>query len=218
MTAPRSRLWAASTSASSSTTRTSTWRCGCGLPGRLPARPRGASVARLLGQPRRRQRREVRPHRLEPGIHAAPLRGDVATARRGSRAGDRECDQRRQVLMDRTAAGLRGRVRGSRRVAGPELRELDRGPCSTSAPGRPWPCAGGAAVSRASQDGRCYGSRASPQRLPQLSARESFLSRAKAWADASISRFAFLARSTRCLAYQSPWGLRPTIECLAAQL
>ena len=75
----------------------------------LPARPRGAGAARLLGQPRRRQRRQVRPHRLEPRLHAAPLRGDVATPRRRCGCWPTEgAISAGQLLLDRTAKGLRG--------------------------------------------------------------------------------------------------------------
>ena len=45
--------------------------------GALPPRPRSAGRTRLLGEPRRRQRREVRADRMDPGLHAPPLRRDV---------------------------------------------------------------------------------------------------------------------------------------------
>ena len=73
---------------------------------------------------------QVRPHRLEPRLHAAPLRGDVATPATPPGCWRREgaiCAG--QLLLDRTAQGLRGRLRGWRDGAG-----LRAAASSTAAP------------------------------------------------------------------------------------
>ena len=69
--------------------------------------PAATARPRLLGQPRRRQRRQVRAHRLEPRLHAAPLRGDVAPARAARVLAFEGAICAGQLLLDRTAAGHR---------------------------------------------------------------------------------------------------------------
>ena len=87
------------------------------------------------------------PDRLEPRLHAAPLRGD-ARPRLALRA--LACEGvicAGQSLRDHTAAGLRGRLRGCRDGGGLPPATRRRRPSSTSAPARRWPCAAAAAGS-----------------------------------------------------------------------
>ena len=84
--------------------------------GRCRLAPGARALHAYSAGPRRGERRQVRPHRLEPRLHAAPLRGDA-----GPGGG---------------AAGARGRGRDRRRPAAarPHGRGSCGGACGASAP------------------------------------------------------------------------------------
>ena len=113
----------------------------------LPPRRRGPGAARLLGQPRRQERPEVRPHRLEPRLHAAPLRGDVATRGRPcGRSPARGRSAPASCCWTAPPRGCAGACGAGATAPACRRRELGGAPLLDISPARRWRCAGGGAA------------------------------------------------------------------------
>ena len=144
---------------------------------------------RLLADAGRGERRQVRPHRLVARLHAAPLRGDGAPARRPARARRRGRDLRRAAAQGpdregarRATAGLarrRAACRAAQAVAeGLSDLSLRRGLGAAPSQARAALRSPVAASRRRSR--RSSGSRRSASSLPFAVAREAALDEAPA--------------------------------------
>ena len=92
---------------------------------------------------------QVRAHRLEPRLHAAPLRGDVASRALALRA--LACEGAicaGQLLCDHTARGSAGACAAGATAAASAPRTGARRCWRDLAPARRWPCAAGARLAR----------------------------------------------------------------------